>query len=96
MMERHSPGPWTVDSYDPPSIVDSMGYHIADLLDVERGARSVRDADARLMAAAPALLAAAVALIAALDNDRDLAPSDHGGERVALEDAIAKARGGTS
>lgn len=52
-------------------------------------------ANANLIAAAPDLYAAAVALLARLDSSKDVAPCDFGCERGELEDAIAKARGGT-
>lgn len=100
---RHTPGPWTYD----PSEIDarSVGYIRHRIHDGGRGEAVARalgrrdfgptafDANARLIAAAPDLLACCEATLAymrrRLDRDEDLAD-----DVLLLEEAIKKARGG--
>lgn len=93
MTTPHTPGPWKVDE-DAPVIVSAQdGTDIAIASGrAERG--TVQEANARLIAAAPEMLAALVILVRDFDSAVDHAP-----EYSAIADharaAIAKARGET-
>ena len=79
----HTPGPWHVDTtvslgaygvwtdYPTHPGHDGAGYgsQICSMLPVERSDREQRDADARLIAAAPELLTALVETLDALYNE---------------------------
>ena len=90
MSSAHTPGPWYwADNVPeaPPTycaIVDSAGFTIAD-------PSPMSEADARLIAAAPELLAA---LRWALDQIEDDLDFDHQAALEAAKAAISKATGG--
>ena len=80
-MSEHTPGPWTPYGLDWRMVVDKDSEVIADV--------RTHDADARLIAAAPDLLAALEALMTEACDD--IAHQDEHTE--AAEAAIAKAKG---
>jgi hypothetical protein len=99
-LAEHTPGPWRMETHDVREYSGGshVGYHVS-AADVRAVASMIKlEADARLIAAAPELLAASKALIDVLDQQ--------GIRSVALEmrvplyeraadliDAIAKAEG---
>ena len=96
-MTAHTPGPWRVDATRQTAVRGFDGRHVATL---EAGSQPTRDADARLIAAAPDLLAALrrVApwigkLIADGGHLQCVAPQDAVGALDQAEAAIAKAKG---
>lgn len=110
-MTEHTPGPWTRDENDGRSKLDQAawvrgpsGYFIASAFDFNRTDRDAEvEANARLIAAAPDLLAALVAyqhwtdLDADAAENRDLidAATEAGDEFERLRDAaLAKVKGG--
>lgn len=92
-MSNHTPGPWAfVDKRDIVSLhthAKSSGPLVAVVDDNDD---RFTEADARLIAAAPELLAACES---ALRDCRELKGGPVGRTVVALEEAIAKARGAT-
>ena len=76
-MSKHTPGPWAVErnliGYVEASIADDKGASISPIAAVLMFSKNGRDlpikANTRLMAAAPDLLAALQALVAAFDAD---------------------------
>jgi len=94
MSSTHTPGPWTLDSVDEDSgligwWIHGPTGHVCHVYDRRLTRRA--QADARLIAAAPELLAAAEHLLDRLDADH-LGAWDRN-ERDALAAAVAKARG---
>ena len=74
-MSKHTPGPWT-------AIIEKDGEHVVDtyVVDVDedvvvRPSAKLSEPDARLIAAAPDLLAALRALITEWDRPREI-PAD--------------------
>ncbi len=91
MTNTHTPGPWHVTPGTVPaeSVWDETGnLQIASFIE-GRGWQE-QHANARLIAAAPDLLAASRAALAALEALRD---APQGGAEVMLRAAIAKAEG---
>ena len=96
MDSKHTPGPWTAHSgavyVDGPNVYpkgDDLGIPIARM-DREPGNGTVpteRDANARLIAAAPALLEAAKALIDELDGHIGAGVEPYTALRAAVESA---------
>ncbi len=85
----HTPGPWHWDGYE---LLRAPSESVTDIvldISVEGACPSVDDA--RLIAAAPELLAALKALVMADDAAEDT--SSLGDALAAAEDAIAKAEG---
>ena len=79
MTTKHTPGPWIPNNDSPPMVRDAIGNNIAD---------TYNDSDARLIAAAPDLLAALIAF-------RDSGPSggqDFAEWHASYRPAIALAR----
>lgn len=67
MSDKHAPGPWTMTVYPPDDygaedscayIDDGNGKHVAHCLPLSKNNDQLRDANARLIAAAPELLEA--------------------------------------
>lgn len=96
----HTPGPWTYD--DAWSlIIGPQGQEVAALHsaqapdDAKRANRNTVSANARLIAAAPKLLAAlkAVAPLMAALGDSDLWSEIHDDTYIAIREAIAAATG---
>lgn len=87
-MDKHTPGPWTVSAIGRQlTVATSDGVHIAI---INRYADDNAQSDARLIAAAPELLAACQAALALLaDPDGDAFDANRVEEQ--LMDAIAKA-----
>lgn len=94
-MSAHTPGPWRIDKLGPwVEADDRVEGSVADC-DVGRWEEAQRIANARLIAAAPDLLAACEFAAAVLSVVRALAKDDPR-DRIALDRcavAIAKARG---
>lgn len=96
-MSKHTPGPWEIKEAD--TSIGAEWYRI--LGHGERGMVDVaetpyrHEGNARLIAAAPDLLAAAKTLLDVLANEREDLPSSDavGDARDALRAAIAKAEG---
>ena len=90
MNAKHTPGPW---GYQLGSIIDREGYLIADVrsrFDDGKGGEDYHQANARLIAAAPNLLAALEAMIREFDVDF----IEHGSIEIKqARAAIARARG---
>lgn len=91
-MSAHTPGPWGLTRWTAP---DDYGWSIKigdapHRLDVSAWSES-SEADARLIAAAPELLAALEAVEAVLDGRQ---PIDVPGAVMIARAAVAKARGG--
>lgn len=106
--QRHTPGPWVADhtgdyADDPAKVVkicypDGQQRHLAKVYDCYLPGDGDGDANARLIAAAPDLLAAledlvGLAAAAMHDANRDGGEYDDGVELAAARAAIAKARG---
>ena len=97
-MSKHTPGPWKWDgdvwNYDKkeeaPWLIDTMGSPVPILGGTIRCAK---EADARLIAAAPELLDALRAMIAWVNAESGTYPCGYTGALVAS--AIAKATGET-
>ncbi len=89
MKDKYTPGPWQVNSKDPFQVCDSDGESrgCAPIAYME-GTAAEKRANARLIAAAPDMLAA-------LQRVRQCAVLDRL-ERVAVDEAIAKATGGAA
>lgn len=66
-VQGHTPGPWTVESDG--SSVSFGGQVVITAPIYDEGSRDEEKANARLIAAAPDLLAAAVAIMSAIDTD---------------------------
>lgn len=90
----HTPGPWIVESGDSTSkfIYDNKGEdgYLGALATVEHGDPEELEANARLIAAAPELLAALETLLASVDGHRVTI-----GDCTQAAKAIAKAKGAT-
>ena len=102
-MSGHTPGPWEwvgaeIDSKycGPPAYGVVMESRVSCGAYCQGGQveLDVSDADARLIVAAPDLLRAAKAAVAALNQPKTY-PGDIGNATRWLNDAIAKAEGGT-
>lgn len=97
MKTTHTPGPWSAEStvvwaYPEPGLVSQI-CQMQGIGRVYNGENRL-NADARLISAAPDLLAAAVALNQALFEQRNYSPSDNVvSANLALRDAIRKAEG---
>ena len=101
MEAKHTPGPWKLNTdgdtgmNDSGCILDSVGHVIVtDIYGTFKNGRTTGEAEAnaRLIAAAPDLLAAAESVLAFLEQI-----GYHGGGNtpaINLQRAIAKARGG--
>ena len=87
-MSNSTPGPWHV-SADQPIVFDANKHVVADCYEHEHSLFAERYANARLVAAAPDLLAACTALVR--DND---GPGEFGEALEFARAAIAKATGG--
>ncbi len=91
-MTNHTPGPWRVEESTTGAallVIAANGLRVAD---IQRQSRTdLRPENARLIAAAPALLEAAEAVLAAFEGDL----VDHPAQNTldALEAAIARAKG---
>ena len=101
MKTEHTPGPWGIEnwSYDDGTrhktvIVAKNEDAVAHVWGVYRtnGGEEERQANARLIAAAPDLLIAAKGVIAALTRPKTFM-ADMGAALILLEKAIAKAEG---
>ena len=87
---KHTPGPWAALMQDPPTIADRRGCRVATSCALPGQSAEEQEANARLIAAAPDLLAAL--RVIAEDGRRDgWIPSYHWGE---AQKAIVKAEGG--
>jgi len=89
MSEKHTPGPWCISSDDEGAyVVDELGITLVATAPHNEGAsgRAEADANARLISAAPELLAACEAALRELPHEKDV--------RSQLILAIAKAKGG--
>jgi len=77
---KHTPGPWTLSDEICPSVTAPGAPYIAQVLmytDGETGSlRSTAGADARLIAAAPDLLAQLRRIVAAADRMKTATPID--------------------
>lgn len=97
MSTAHTPGPWQYDTFEGgpvAAIVEPDGTHIADISTLLNStAHSALAVNARLIAAAPELLAALQALV----GEADLGELDHDDDTRALLDtaraAIERATG---
>ena len=98
---RHTPGPWVArrleeEGFCYEDVMDEYGYYIATCHEGVRGERNA-DANARLIAEAPDLLAALQRIVAVLDKQ---VASPHLAERASplaqAKAAIAKATGETA
>ncbi len=94
----HTPGPWAALMQDPPTIADRRGCRVATSCALPGQWAEEQQANARLIAAAPDLLAALRA-IAGMKCDGDLWHGNEDGENVtndethdALVDALCIAR----
>lgn len=63
---KHTPGPWRVCAACPSSVESADGVHTATIYS---GGTASTDANARLIAAAPELLACVRSLVAHIDGD---------------------------
>lgn len=91
-MNKHTPGPWTVEPGHYPGMIDIKGpsFGIAVVLvasDLDFNDHSIRTSDANLIAAAPDLLEALI------DVRRALELANFTGELAVVDAAIAKAKG---
>lgn len=85
MAEKHTPGPWFI-IYDPDERAGDR-YGVKDIVPANH---TITEANARLIAAAPDLLAIAKRIEAAMDFDASDHPMFDGMQRQLL-DAISKA-----
>ncbi|HEU4731722.1 MAG TPA: hypothetical protein VFT22_27690 [Kofleriaceae bacterium] len=98
-MDKHTPGPWEADAGKPIVIWGPFPHRsrIAEVIQEWQGTRNVVEANAKLLTAAPDLLAACELAIHDLEAlslaIRPLASSE---SIAALRAAIAKARGGSN
>lgn len=105
MSDKHAPGPWTMTVYPPDNygaedqcayIDDGNGKHVAHCLPPSENNNQLRDANARLISAAPELLQALrtiAAITTCADQDQDAMCAEIQGIcRVAL----AKVTGGAA
>ncbi len=86
----HTPGPWKAERHDAAGsiIIDGAGPHNVGIATVNRYERHDVEANARLIAAAPDLLAACEYALAWME-----ARECHSEDSYALRETIAKARG---
>ena len=63
---KHTPGPWRWDGKYCGDIVDADGYSVAGIMELEEVAET--DSNARLIAAAPDLLAACVEFVRKVED----------------------------
>ena len=90
---KHTPGPWVVKSARSGFYVESQFDVIVDSLDVSGRYGAIDDeANARLIAAAPELLEAAINVAQWWDSDNKISPKASG-VIDRLRAAIAKAKG---
>lgn len=91
-MEKHTPGPWRTEGN---RIVSNSPHMSADVADVcARFGSDTARADARLIAAAPELLATCRLMLHVLEvNDLDPVDVNYCSIRERAEQAIAKAGG---
>lgn len=101
-MSAHTPGPWGIEQTDDTNWIGFMRPHdrkvelivctTARDFTLKDEAREENDANARLIAAAPELLEAAMAFIAPFDGIEVV----HDGDIAKARAAIAKATGGAA
>ena len=101
MTTTHTPGPWTLGDEDNPLVFSpAAGAYVAQVLAYTYGdigtLRAGVDADARLIAAAPDLLAALRLCHRFINGGHGLYPGLHHEAYVAARDAIARATGGAA
>ena len=107
MSDKHAPGPWTMTVYPPDDygaedpcayIDDGNGKHVAHCLPPSEDNNQVRDANARLIAAAPDLLAALQAMTEIAELTIGWIPTPQGadGPLIQARAAIAKSTGGAA
>ncbi len=90
MKTQHTPGPWKVSGKNPPMIYARAGLDIVAQCDsAGEMTRDQEAANARLIAAAPDLLAALLALL----SDKYLADPINADRMAGAKAAIAKAAG---
>jgi hypothetical protein len=95
-MSEHTPGPWAVergpDGYE---IVSRSPHLSASVAGISARHSPTGDADARLIAAAPELLAALIGMVELHDNlkTKGVLPADYGIAAGKAHAAIAKAEG---
>ena len=86
MTRKHTAGPWIVANEDNGTYIRSKSRYGGMVASVEAGSQPMRDADARLIAAAPELLEVLSKILEHLSKT----------DRVLADDAIAKATSGES
>lgn len=93
-MSAHTPGPWIVEDDKHGILVLAEGAGLSVSVTIPGRKITAEDkANARLIAAAPELLAALEEITAGLDESSDTMPLIRGAEVKAARAAIAKARG---
>lgn len=99
MKAKHTPGPWKVGTMPQSSQTAVRGARGGLVCALESGYQAMRDADARLIAAAPELLAKIEALSSIYSDGKQPLPwADRSSQEIseawaAVRAAIAEARG---
>jgi hypothetical protein len=98
MTKQHTSGPWAALMQNPPTVADRRGCRIATACQLPGDSMEEQQANARLIAAAPELLAALRGLLVHFEGPQCLA-SDYPGSFYMAElerarDAIKSATGG--
>ena len=97
---KHTPGPWCISPIDGDIVGDSNGVSSVivarmPLMSAVRGpGREAQNANARLIASAPDLLAACRAIVGDCPDAGEPGHIDFGEAMVMARDAIARATGG--
>ena len=99
MSNKHTPGPWTITVYPPDdddaedlcAYIDGNGTHVSHCMPPDGANKELRDANARLIAAAPELLEALKLIASAENSALDLAYC-----KGIARAAITKATGGAA
>jgi hypothetical protein len=94
----HTPGPWNYDWFNSPTVKGELVLEVYALNDPRRLVRvndsmENSEANARLIAAAPQLLAMAKNLLEAIDYNGESDTQEVIGDKVELRAAIARAEG---
>jgi hypothetical protein len=94
MKAKHTPGPWKIAffEYEPNEVFVQWPHGYAAV----HGSRAGREANARLIAVAPDLLAALNDLLPYTDDLCDAGPEGYGWQSLELEEVIGKARAAIS
>lgn len=93
MSDKHTPGPWNVAGLTITADAGNPEQPIAHIVQFLPKFSHETEANARLIAAAPELLAALVAMVGLVRLKYGNLDADIWGEVVKAEEAIAKARG---